>query len=156
MRLSSFIAAFVVAGLPLVAAQAAATDSAPVLAVVKHWKDSFNKGDIKAAVASCAADAIVIDEVPPFSWRGEAACQHWVDAVGASFQQDKISNVVMSTGKPWRATVVGDNAYFVAPAKLKFLADGKPGTETGSVITISLEKVSGEWKISGIAWSAHN
>ena len=157
MRLFSSIVAFAIAITPALAAgDANAGDTAALLRTIKHWKTSFNKGDIKSVIATCASDAVVIDEVPPFSWRGAEACSHWADAVGASFTQDQITKVVMVMGKPWRFTVTSDHGYFVAPAKLTFLANGKPGAETGSVITITLEKVGADWRFSGIAWSGHN
>jgi ketosteroid isomerase-like protein len=140
----------------LAASDTGASDTASLLATVKHWKSSFNKGDIKAVIAACASDAVVIDEVAPFSWRGPDACSHWADAVGASFDQDKVTQVVMTMGKPWRATVDGNHGYFVAPAKLNYLIASKPGTETGSVITMTLVKEGADWRFSGIAWSGHN
>ena len=55
MRVLSLVAAALIGITPALAAtDPGGSDTASLLATVKHWKDSFNKGDIKTAVATCA------------------------------------------------------------------------------------------------------
>ena len=59
--------------------QAQATADPQVTAVITKFIDAFNKGDMTAAAATHAPDAdlAIIDEVPPFLWRGAQAFKAW-------------------------------------------------------------------------------
>lgn len=54
---------------PLVGAPALASEKADVLASVKKLADSQNKADMKAFVAACAPQAVIVDEFGPLSGR---------------------------------------------------------------------------------------
>ena len=58
----------VVATLP-----AAATDKTEVVTTERKFVESFNKGDMKALTATCADQASIIDEFPPYQWHGAGA-----------------------------------------------------------------------------------
>ena len=57
----------------------AQTQDAQLMAPIKKFVDSFNKGDMAGAAATHAADAdlAITDEVPPFLWRGAQAFKSW-------------------------------------------------------------------------------
>ena len=54
----------------LMAGSASASDKTDVMVTVRHFVDSFNKGDVKAALGDCAAQTSIIDEIPPHLWQG--------------------------------------------------------------------------------------
>jgi hypothetical protein len=61
----------------LAAPAIAQTADTEVIAPIQKFIDSFNKGDVAAAAATHAAgsDLVIIDEVPPYVWRGAKAFQ---------------------------------------------------------------------------------
>jgi ketosteroid isomerase-like protein len=132
---------------------ASASDQTDVMAVVNQFLDGFNKGDSKAAIATCAAEVAIIDEFPPYVWQGGTACTDWVDDFAADAKQNGITNPVVTLGKPKHVDVVGDRAYLVIPANFKFKVKGKPASETGSIFTVTLRKWPTGWRITGWAWA---
>ncbi len=138
-----------------VATQAPASPRDNVLGAAQKFDDAFNKGDKRAVVGSCTADAIIIDDFAPHVWQGANACGVWFDAYGAYAAANEITEGVVKVGKPFQVTVAGDRGYVVFPAKYTYTQHGKPVVENGSNWTMALQKVGGVWKISGWAWAQH-
>ena len=65
-------------------AQAQAADP-QVMAPIQKFMDAFNKGDIAGAAATHAAEAdlVILDEPPPFLWRGPKAFHTWAGDLDA-------------------------------------------------------------------------
>ncbi|HEV3081610.1 MAG TPA: hypothetical protein VGY66_17655, partial [Gemmataceae bacterium] len=73
--------------LGLSAAAGAAGPEAQVMAPIRLFIDSFNKGDMKAAAAALSPTGIVaIDDVPPHVWTGPNALDAWSKALAAADQ----------------------------------------------------------------------
>jgi ketosteroid isomerase-like protein len=140
----------VVATLP-----AAATDKTEVVATVRKFVDSFNKGDMKALTATCADQVSIIDEFPPYEWHGAGACTKWTDDYGADAKKNGITDSSLTLGAPLHVDVTADRAYVVVPANYKFKQNGKAVQETGSTLTIALQKSGDAWRITGWAWAKH-
>jgi len=51
--------------------------------------------------------------------------------------------------------VTADRAYVVVSANYAFKKHGNPVKETGSIITLSLQKLAAGWRITGWAWAKH-
>jgi hypothetical protein len=64
------LAAAAVTAIAVAPQTAAASEETDVMAAVFQWVDGFNKGDMKAAVAACAAETSIIDNIPPHEWHG--------------------------------------------------------------------------------------
>jgi len=62
----------------LAAASAVASEQTDVIAPVQQFIDATNKGDTKAALATCADPTSILDEFPPHAWQGATACSDWV------------------------------------------------------------------------------
>lgn len=131
----------------------AAVAQAGPMVTVRHFLDAFNKGDVKAAGAACADDAVIIDEFPPYEWKSGNGCSVWMDAYAADATENKITDPIVSLGKPLHEDVTVDHAYIVLPAVYKFKKDGKPVAENASYLTIALRKGAKGWLISGWAWT---
>ena len=56
----------------LTAGSALASDKGDIMAVLKQWISGET-----GTVATCADDAAVIDDIPPFEWHGPGACSRW-------------------------------------------------------------------------------
>lgn len=135
---------------PTAAAHAA---SAPgPTATVSQFVNSFNKGDVKAAEATHAADAVIIDEVAPHRWIGPDAVQAWAADLDKDAKAKGQTNQHVGLGKPNRVLVNGDNAYVVVPAVYSYKEHGKPMTESAHMV-FSLAKAADGWKISGWTWA---
>ncbi len=137
----------------IVFAPRVAIAQADPMATVQQFLEAFNKGDVKAAGAACAEDAISIDEFPPYEWHGGNGCLKWMDVYAGDATKNKITDGVVALGKPLHEDVSGDRAYIVVPAKYNFKKDGKPVDENASYLTIALRRGAKGWLIAGWAWT---
>lgn len=137
---------------PGVAAQQTAEQKA-VVAVVNQFIDGFNKGDVPAAVATCAAQTSIIDEFAPFEWSGVGACGKWAADYDADAKKKGITAGSVTLDTPRHNVVAGDRAYLVVPASYEVTQQGKPVKQTGAVMAIALRKGADGWKITGWSWS---
>jgi ketosteroid isomerase-like protein len=136
-----------------VAPGAAAQQNNEPFTVVQRFIDSFNKGDDKAVIATCADPASIIDEFPPYEWHGAGACANWVASYAKDAAMNGISDGVVTLGKPRHVDVTGDRAYIVVPADYAYKHKAAPIKETGSVLSIVLQKGPGGWKITAWSWA---
>lgn len=134
---------------------AVSSERTAVLAPVHQFLDGLNKGDIKSAVAACAAETEIIDEVPPYEWHGAGGCQKWADAFDADAKKNGITEPVVRIGIPRHVDVIGDHAYTVIPATYTYKKNGKPMSEAGATFTVALQKEAEGWKITAWTWSKH-
>ena len=129
-----------------------ASDHGDVIAVLQHWADAFGSGSFNTAIAPCAEDAVVIDDLPPHVWQGRGACSEWFKTFETWAASAGVTNARISVGKIRHLDFDGDFAYLVAPVTLSYIQKDKavkfPGT-----ITISLRKRLDGWRISGLAWA---
>jgi ketosteroid isomerase-like protein len=139
----------------LAALSAAATEKTDVMTTVHKFVDSFNKGDVKTVAATCADQASIIDEFPPHEWHGAGACAKWMDDYDADAKKNGITDGIVTLGVPLHVDVTADRAYVVVPANYKFKKNGKLVRETGSTLTIALQKSEAGWRMTGWSWAKH-
>ncbi len=135
------------------AAPAVADDKADAFATVKAFVDGFNKGDVKAALVTCASPSSVVDEFPPYVWQGPTGCADWATDFDANAKKEGITPGDVTLSKPRHVFVSGDRAYVVAPASYAYQVKGKKVLQKGSTMTVGLQKQGGSWKITGWSWS---
>ncbi len=135
---------------PTVAAHAAASPGPT--ATVGQFINSFNKGDVKAAEATHAADAVIIDEVAPHRWLGPGAFGAWAADLDKDAKAKGQTDQRVSLGKAERVLVDGDTAYVVVPATYIYKEKGKAMVEPARM-AFSLAKTADGWKISGWTWA---
>ena len=134
---------------------ASANDKSDVVTTVKNFVDGFNKGDEKAIAATCADQASIIDEFPPYQWGGSGACAKWTADYESDAKKNGITDGVVILGTPRHVEVTGDRAYVVVPANYKFKQNGKAIQEIGSTLTIALQKTKAGWQMTGWTWAKH-
>jgi ketosteroid isomerase-like protein len=139
----------------LAAIPAAASEKTDVTATVRQFVDGMNKGDTKTALATCAASASIIDEFPPHEWQGPTACADWAKDFDAYNKKNGITDGVVTLGRPRHVDISGDRAYAVIPARYTCKQKGKRLTESGSTLTVALQKAATGWRITGWAWAKH-
>ena len=137
----------------LIAAPASASDKTDVMASVQRFVDGFNKGDTKTAAAACADQTSIVDEFPPYEWHGAGACMKWMSDYDADAKKNGITDAVVTLGTPRHVDITGDRAYVVVPTGYTYKLKGTPDKETGSSLTIALQKIGGSWRITGWAWT---
>jgi ketosteroid isomerase-like protein len=116
--------------------------------VVRQFIESFNKGDVKAAEATHAADVAIVDEVPPYHWHGRAAFASWLADLAKHDKANDVTDQHMKLGDPVREEVSGDRAYVVMATEYTFKQKGVPMREP-SQMTFALKKESVGWRIAG-------
>ena len=153
MRRMIFVFAVAMAMASAATPRAAASDKTEVMATMNQFMDSLNKGDVKTAVAACAAPASIIDEFPPHEWQGATACADWANDFDTYNKKSGITEAIAKIGKPKHVDITGDRAYVVAPATYTYKQNGKRVTESNSILTVALQKQAAGWRMTGWAWS---
>src|SRR5579864_536241 len=125
---------------------ALASDRDDIMAVLKQWNDA----DEAKAVATCAEDAAVVDDVPPFEWHGQGACSRWQKDYDAYVAKEGETDAAGTIGEPQRLIIAADRAYAVVPTTFAFTRKGKHVTQIATT-TFALRKTSAGWRI--IAWT---
>jgi len=139
----------------VLAVSAAASDKTDAVASVQQFVDSFNKGDARTAAAACADQASIIDEFPPHEWHGAGACSKWMEDFDTDAQKNEITDGKVTLGNPRHIDVTADRAYVVVPANYTYKKKGKSMKETGSMLTVALQKGESGWRITGWSWTKH-
>jgi ketosteroid isomerase-like protein len=139
----------------LVSAPAAASEKTDAMATVRQFVQAFNKGDAKTAAAACADETSIIDEFPPHEWHGAGACSKWMNDYDADARKNGITAGFVTLGAPLHVDVTAGRAYVVVPANYTFKQKGKEVRETGSPLTVVLQKTGAGWRIIAWAWSRH-
>ena len=143
---AAWAAAFV-----LHAGSAAASNTSEALGVVQKFLAAANKGDRQAYTSYCAEDAVIVDHVPPYVFRGPKSCGDdwaaadlWMAKHGYAYGAFRLS-------KPYIETM-GDRVYAAYPLKASVTRNGKTEIET-AVWTFALQRRSQRWLIEGWSWS---
>lgn len=144
---------FIALAIAVLAAGSAAAQKAGVMAAVNQFVDGFNKGDTKTAVAACAEQTSIIDEFPPHEWHGVGACSNCANDYDADAKKNRITDGVVTLGKPKYIDVTGDRAYVVIPSNYIFKKKGKLVKEIGSMFTFALQEGDVGWRITGWSWA---
>ena len=139
----------------LAAGPTAASEKTDVMVPVHQFVDGFNKGDTKTAAAACADQTSIIDEFPPHEWHGAGACLKWMNDYDADAKKNGITDGIVTLGNPRHVDITADRAYVVVPANYTFKQKGKPVVETGSIITLAMQKSQAGWRITGWSWAKH-
>ena len=137
------------------AAQDKAQDKTGPMALVHQFVDAFNKGDAKTAEAACADQTSIIDEFPPYEWSGSGGCAKWMNDYDADAKKNGITDGNVTLGSTRHADVTADRAYVVVPADYSYKQKGKAVKETGSILTVALQKSGSDWRIVGWSWAKH-
>jgi ketosteroid isomerase-like protein len=138
----------------LLGAPAGVDDRADVLMALNHFADAFNKGDAKAALALCSEQALIIDEFPPYLWRG-TGCGKWMSDYDVNAKKNGITDGHVVLGVARHVDITGDIAYVVMPIDYTFRKKGKAQREMGSLLTVTLQKGAAGWQLTGWTYSKH-
>jgi hypothetical protein len=140
--------------LTLTGSVGAQTPNDEVMAPIKKFIDTFNKGDMPGAASTHAktADLTIMDEVPPFHWTGADAFTAWSAALEKDAKKRGVTEPIVTLSPATRFEIDGDQAYVVAPAVYTYKENGVAMRESAEM-TFTLKKASGSWLIHSWAWS---
>ncbi len=114
---------------------------------VTNVLDKFNAGDFKAFAEAHRDGALIIDEFPPYQWRGTGSIKQW----GADYEKDAAARGItagrIDYGKPLQAHSDGTSAYIVLPTTYRFQEKGAKMAGTGSM-TFVMNRADTGWKIA--------
>ena len=131
---------------------AGADDTASVISMIQRNADYDNAGDTKHSVADYAPDAVIIDSIAPYIWRGKDAYAQWWRAALGDMRKKGMSEPFTKLLSPSHVEINGDRAYAVFPVIFTFKKLGKPQQQRAT-LTYALIEVAGRWRITGWAWS---
>jgi ketosteroid isomerase-like protein len=133
---------------------AAASDRSDVIGVVQAYNDAGNRGDRSGYTSYCTPDAVVVDQEPPYLFRGPTACADEYDAVVAWRAKHDIGaeELFQKLYEPVSFAVEGDTAYAVFPVKGWFKQAGRPQLENLYLTTV-LRRQAGSWRIQSLVYS---
>jgi hypothetical protein len=131
----------------LTTGSALASDKADIMAVLKQWISGE-----AGTVATCADDAAVIDDIPPFEWHGPGACSRWQKDNDTSIQKEGVTDATGTIGNPQQFIISGDRAYVVLPSTFAVTQKRKRVKEIATS-TIVLHKTAAGWRITAWTWA---
>lgn len=134
----------------LFATTAFAEEGPAPITTVQRFLEAFNKGDLKAAEATHAVEVAIVDEVPPFHWRGRGAFKAWLADLTEHDAAHEITDGQMKLGDTIREEAHDDDAYVVVATEYTFKSKGTPLREA-SQMTFALKKEKAGWRI--VAWT---
>jgi len=128
-------------------------DTTEPIAAVRHYIESFNKGDAKAMAAMCADPMFILDGMAPHVWHGPTATGDWHRDVMIEGEHVGATEYFVTLGDAKHNNIIGDSAYVVVPATMTFKLQGKQITQSGAFFTVALRKLNEGWRIAAWAWT---
>ena len=125
---------------------------AEVMRPIKGAIAEINADDARGLSSYFASDAIVVDDLAPFSWRGPDASSHWLadrddyNALGRITNWRAIAHDPMTISIEKNAT-----AYAVVPVTVSADFHGTLVRRT-RFLTLALQHTEGAWKITSASW----
>jgi ketosteroid isomerase-like protein len=138
---------------PSIAAAAPNVPPAPILKLAHAAMHAANTNDAAAFAGLYTSDAVVVDEIPPFIWRGAGAGTSWWHAVAAVAQKLKMTHLRAIDIRIGEFKASATDAYLVTPMTVTAIANGKPFAEPGTT-TYTFHNSGGTWLISSQVWTA--
>jgi ketosteroid isomerase-like protein len=147
------IAAFLFLALaPALAGAAPKPPPAPILKLVNAVIANTNADDAAALAGLFTGDAVVVDENPPFTWRGAGAGVAWWHVVDAVTQKAKMAHIKAVNVRAGEFKQTATDAYLVQALTVTGIAGTKPFAEAGT-ITYTFHNTGGNWLISSMVWT---
>lgn len=131
-----------------------ASDRSDIVAVVQAQNDAGNQGDRTRYGSYCSQDAVFVDHVPPYLFKGPAACLQEYDAVvawGAANNTD-VNGMVQKVGDPVYFEAHGDQAYAVFPVQVWFKQKGRENMEKAYLTTL-MRREDRTWRIESLTYA---
>jgi ketosteroid isomerase-like protein len=147
------IAAFVALALvPGAAIAATNVPPPPILRLANAAMRAANTDNAAGFAGLYTDDAVVVDENPPFVWRGAGAGTAWWHAVDAVMRRMSLTHLKAINIRISEFKQSATDAYLVQPMTVSGIANGKPFAEAGTT-TYTFHNAGGTWLISTQVWT---
>ncbi len=120
--------------------------------IIKAIIKASSNFDINAVADLYAPNAVVADEMAPFSWNGTTAGVQWVNVVEKTCKNYKLKEFKGEIGKIAVYIQTDESIYVVVPVDFTGQIKGEP-FEEGGAFTFVFRLVSGKWVIKSQAWT---
>ncbi|HKU66205.1 MAG TPA: nuclear transport factor 2 family protein [Candidatus Baltobacteraceae bacterium] len=118
---------------------------------------AMSSGDSKRLAGVYSSDAVIVDDQAPFQWTGSNAGEDWFATTAGRWGKlwyGKFVPTLRSPLQPAANMQFGPaSAYVTVPGKLTSRLAGKRIDQRG-VLTFTLRRVSGAWKITSQIWTS--
>lgn len=147
---------FIVLALALVAGTMAANAATKVTvdpaisSAITTVSTALNTGNPAGLQGVFTADAVIVDEFPPFRWTGGGPTTWFSDFKGIAKQMKLTAVRAVPHAAQYYEHGAG-SAYVVVPTTLSYKMAGKAAVETGAW-TFTFAKTGSTWKISSMIW----
>lgn len=152
MCLRTIAAVAVLALLPGVALAASKPPPAAILDPIDRVIHAANTDDTAAFSGLFSGDAIVVNENPPFIWRGAAAGSSWWRVVRSVTQRARIRHLMATNIRLGEFAQSATDAYLVQSLTVTGFIGSKPFAESGTM-TYTLHEAGGRWLITSMVWT---
>jgi ketosteroid isomerase-like protein len=143
--------------IPLALLLAGATPAQPpstIAALTQTVIDAANANNPAKLAAIYTDDAVVVDENPPFAWRGATAGTRWWAGVQRALVKEHLElHVTASPPSDFMTDREGDDAYVTQRLIISVTAGGKTADEHGTQTYTFHKGDDGDWKISRQIWT---
>jgi ketosteroid isomerase-like protein len=153
MKLRFFLPAFIAALVCNAGAPAAAypPTMAPYMQPVDSAIAAIQKRDPKLLSNLYASDAVIVDDQGPFRWSGPNAAANWLSALtGFGKLQGARFEAFANPADVWVSQA--SSAYVMILGRLTGLGVRR-GLHQNVLMTFTLRKVGGAWKITSQSWT---
>jgi hypothetical protein len=139
--------------LPVTVTTAAApsTERQRLARSVGAFVEEVNNGQMNVALAHLTNNVSITEDLPPFQWQGAHAGSEWLSAMQKNGERMGVTDIQMRLGSPLQVLVDGDRGYEAVPGVVTLKGKQRTVHEKG-LLTFSLKKKGGVWKISSFAW----
>jgi ketosteroid isomerase-like protein len=153
VQLRTIAALLALALVPALSSAASSVPPAPILQLATAAMHAANTNDASAFAGLYTGDAVVVDEIAPFVWRGAGAGTAWWHAVAATARKMKMTHLRAINIRVGEFRQSATDAYLVQPMTVSGIANGKPFAEAGTT-TYTFHNAGGTWLISSQVWTA--
>ncbi len=152
MQIRTFAAVFALGLAPVAATAASQPPAAPILKLTNAVIGAANAGDASAFNGLFTNDAVVVDENPPFVWRGADAGVAWWHGVDAVIAKAQIVHLRATNVRIGEFRQSATDGYLVESLTVTGVRAGKPFAEAGTM-TYTFHNAGGTWLISTMVWT---
>ena len=122
-----------------------------IKSLIDNLVGGFNRKDAALYNSAFGGDVVVIDGMAPYRWTGQNAQGRWFADAEKWAHDLGVADENIAYDRAFRADVIDTHAYVVLSANLTFTLKGQRASRLG-ILTFTLAKQGGKWKIESQAW----
>lgn len=137
---------------PVTSAAAPTSPPPEISKLTSAFIHATNSNDTSALATLFTGDAVIVDENPPFAWRGAGAGVAWWHVVQKITKAARLVHLQATNVRTGEFKQSPTGAYLVQSLTITATTAGKPFAEAGT-LTYTFHKSGSTWLISTMAWT---